>query len=189
MIKISITGSVSSGKTTASKFVSKKRGPLFSADEVVKKLYSKPNFKNKLIRKFNLNSKLSLKLQIKNKIFQNKKTLKKLETFIHPIVRKEMFSFINKNKKKKLLFFEIPLLIESNLNKHFDIIIFVKASKTLRRKRFKRKTGNDLSLFKTLDKHQLKDTVKMKYCDHLVVNNKSIAILRKKLLSIIRLYE
>ena len=69
MIKIGITGSVSSGKTTASKFVSKKRGPLFSADEVVKKLYSKPNFKNKLIRKFNLNSKLSLKLQIKNKIF------------------------------------------------------------------------------------------------------------------------
>ena len=39
MIKIGITGSIASGKTTASKILSFKRGPLFSADKVVKKLY------------------------------------------------------------------------------------------------------------------------------------------------------
>jgi len=189
MIKIGITGSVASGKTTASRFISKNRGPLFSADNVVKKLYSKSNFINKLIKNFNLNSKMNLKHQIKNKIFHNKKTLKKLETFIHPLVRKEMLRFTNKYKKKKFLFFEIPLLIESNLNRHFDLIIFVKANTSVRFKRFKRKAGNDLLLFKILDKHQLKDTVKMKYCDHIVVNNKSKSILRKKLLSIVRSYE
>ena len=36
--KIGITGSLSSGKTTASKFLSNRRGPLFSADNEVKKL-------------------------------------------------------------------------------------------------------------------------------------------------------
>ena len=45
MIKIGITGSLSSGKTTASKILSKNRGPLFSADEVVKKLYQDKNFR------------------------------------------------------------------------------------------------------------------------------------------------
>ena len=41
MIKIGLTGSIASGKTTASKIISKRKGPLFSADKVVKKLYSK----------------------------------------------------------------------------------------------------------------------------------------------------
>mgnify|MGYP001296675596 CR=1 FL=1 len=39
MIKIGITGSLASGKSTASKLLSVKRGPLFSADYAVKKLY------------------------------------------------------------------------------------------------------------------------------------------------------
>ena len=44
MKKICITGSLASGKTTASKILSLKRGPLFSADEVVKKLYKQNLF-------------------------------------------------------------------------------------------------------------------------------------------------
>ena len=41
MKKIGITGSLASGKTTASKILSSGRGPLFSADSTVKKLYQK----------------------------------------------------------------------------------------------------------------------------------------------------
>ena len=44
MIKIGITGSLASGKTTASKILSFKRGPLFSADKVVKELYQNKKF-------------------------------------------------------------------------------------------------------------------------------------------------
>ena len=36
MIKIGITGSLASGKTTASQILSYGRGPLFSADKAVK---------------------------------------------------------------------------------------------------------------------------------------------------------
>ena len=49
MKKIGITGSLASGKTTASRILAKKNGPLFSADDVVK-LYDKNSFK-RLIRK------------------------------------------------------------------------------------------------------------------------------------------
>ena len=45
MIKIGLTGSIASGKTTASRIISKKKGPLFIADEEVKKLYKKKFFK------------------------------------------------------------------------------------------------------------------------------------------------
>ena len=41
MKKFGITGSLASGKSTASKILSANKGPLFSADLVVKNLYKK----------------------------------------------------------------------------------------------------------------------------------------------------
>ena len=188
MIKIGLTGSVASGKTTASKIISRRRGPLFSADKVVKKLYTQNNFKRLIARKFNLKLNKNFKQKLKNKILHKKEILKKLEKIIHPLVRKEMFLFLMKNKKKKLLFFEIPLLIESKLTKYFDVVIFIKTKNNLRLKRYMLK-GGSARLFSLLDKHQIKDTKKIKFCDHIVVNNKSLSILKKKLSNIIKLYE
>ena len=49
-MKIGITGSLASGKSTASKLLSFKRGPLFSADRTVKELYANNSFKS-LVKK------------------------------------------------------------------------------------------------------------------------------------------
>ena len=57
MIKIGITGSLASGKTTASKFLSNKRGPLFSADKAVKELYKSSSFKTLLRKNFKIKNK------------------------------------------------------------------------------------------------------------------------------------
>ena len=68
MIKVGITGSLASGKTTASKILSYRRGPLFSADKVVRELYQKRDFKNTLYKKFNLKNKNKIKINLKIKI-------------------------------------------------------------------------------------------------------------------------
>ena len=190
MTKIGITGSLSSGKTTASKILSSKKGPLFSADKIVKKLYQKNFFRKTIIKEFAIKDKYNTKIKtiIKNKILKNKDYLKKIEEIIHPLVRKEMRAFINKNKKKKLIFFEIPLLIESKLMKYFDIIIFIKAKKSIRLKRFISKGGNQ-RLFRLLDRKQLTASKKIKFCDHIIVNEKNIVVLKKKLLDILNKYE
>tara|TARA_B100001939_G_scaffold318364_1_gene305713 strand:- start:23 stop:193 length:171 start_codon:yes stop_codon:yes gene_type:complete len=54
MKKIGITGSVASGKSTASKYLSFKRGPLFSADDAVKKLYRNKNLKKLISKKLKI---------------------------------------------------------------------------------------------------------------------------------------
>ena len=51
---IGITGSLASGKTTASKILSYKRGPLFSADKVVNELYQNKKFKSLICRRFKI---------------------------------------------------------------------------------------------------------------------------------------
>ena len=61
MIKIGITGSLSSGKTTVSKMISRKKYPLFSADKSVLNLYRNINFKKKIKKTFNLKNSKNLK--------------------------------------------------------------------------------------------------------------------------------
>ena len=136
MKKIGITGSLASGKSTASKILGKK-GPVFSADNIVKKLYS--HRKKYISKKLKIQSSSNLKSLIKKKISKEKLFFKKLEKVVHPLVRKEMVKFANKHYNKKFIFFEIPLLVESRLMKYFDIIFFIKAKKSLRLKRFKKK--------------------------------------------------
>ena len=187
MIKIGITGSLASGKSTASNILSHRRGPLFSADKAVKELYKNKYFRSKISKKFNIENNNKIKKSIKKRALNNKNFLKKLEKIIHPLVRKKMKKFTAQNKNKKNLFYEIPLLVESKLMKYFDIIIFIKAKKKIRLKRFKAKGGNE-KLFNVLNKKQLPDFKKIKFSDYVVVNEKNLNILKKNLLDIIRLY-
>ena len=188
MIKIGITGSLASGKTTASKILSFKRGPLFSADKAVKELYKNRRFKLLVSKIFRVKNNSQLKKSLTKLILKNKNNIKKLERVIHPLVRKKMKNFTLQNKNKKLLFYEIPLLIENKLMKHFNVVIFIKAKKKLRLKRFQSKNG-DKRLFNLLNNKQLNDAKKIKFCDHVVVNEKNFNILKKNLFAIIDKYE
>ncbi len=183
-----ITGSLASGKTTASKILSSRRGPLFSADKAVKELYKNRHFKSLVSRRFRIKNNSQIKKSLKKLILKNKFNIKKLEKIIHPLVRKKMKKFTSQNRNKKFLFYEIPLLVESKLMKHFNVIVFIKAKKQLRLERFKSKSG-DKNLFTILNNKQMKDKNKIKFCDHIVVNEKNLNILKKKLLVIIKRYE
>ena len=165
-----------------------KRGPLFSADKVVKELYKKKHFKSLVSKSFKIKNNSQLKKSLKKLILTNKNSIKRLERIIHPLVRKKMRNFTSQNRNKKFLFYEIPLLIESKLMKYFDVIIFIKAKKQLRFKRFQSKRG-DKVLFNLLNNKQMNDKKKIKFCDHIVVNEKNLSILKKNLLVIIKKYE
>ena len=188
MIKIGITGSLASGKTTASKIISFRRGPLFSADKAVKEIYKNKYFKSLVSRRFKIKNNSKLKKSLKKLILKNKDNIKKLERIIHPLVRKKMRTFTSQNRDKKLLFYEIPLLIESKLMKYFNVVIFIRAKKQLRLKRFQSKSG-DKKLFNLLNNKQMDDAKKIKFCNYVVVNEKNLNILKRNLLAIIDEYE
>ena len=185
MLKIGITGSLASGKTTVAKIISAKKYPLFDADKVVKKIYQTNTFRTKALKKLKLKNKKNIKNKIKKIISKNKKSLKVLEKIIHPIVRKEIRKFSKKNKNKKFLIFEIPLLIESKLMKDYDKIIFVNSRKDLRLKRYLKK-GNNRKIFNLLNKRQLPPAKKIKFSDYVINNNNSLRNLKKSVKIFIR---
>ena len=57
-MKIGITGSLSSGKSSVAKILSKNKKLLFSADRVVKELYLNNQFKKKIKNKFKIKKKI-----------------------------------------------------------------------------------------------------------------------------------
>ena len=104
MIKIGITGSLASGKSTASKFLSGKRGPLFSADNAVKELYKNSSFRSLISKKFKIKNNNQIKKNLKKMIFNNSDELKKLERIIHPLVRKKIKNLLLKIRIKNFYF-------------------------------------------------------------------------------------
>ena len=78
-------------------------------------------------------------------------------------------------------------MIENKLMKYFDLIIFIKANKKNRLKRFKLKGGEE-KLFNILDKKQMPTAKKIKLCDHVIINDKNLNVLKKNLLDIISVY-
>ena len=183
-MRIGITGSLSSGKSSVAKILSNKKDIVFSADKVVKKFYTSKKLKKIISKKFKIKTN-NIKQEIKKRLLNKKISLKELGKIIHPTVRKEMISFSKKKQNKNVIIFEIPLLIESKLMKFFDAIILVIASKKLRIKRYL-KNGGDRDMFNLLDKNQMPQKKKLYYCDYLIVNNGSKKVLKKRITDIIK---
>jgi len=127
MIRIGILGDIGSGKS----YVAKNFGyPVFNADIEVGKLYKKDKkIFNKLkkilpkhISSFPIN-----KNEISSAILANKFNLKKIVKIVHLEIRKKMNLFLIKNRNKKIVILDIPLLLENKINKKNDVLVFVKS--------------------------------------------------------------
>ena len=78
--------------------------------------------------------------------------------------------FFEKNKNKKFVVLDVPLLLENKLNKKGDILIFVKSKKSdISKKLVKRKNFNK-KLFNKFKKIQFSSQYKMKK-SHFVIKN------------------
>ena len=129
------------------------------------------------------------KKEISKAIIDNKNNLKKIVKIIHPEVRASMNNFLSKNKSKKIIVLDIPLLIENKINKKKDVLVFIDAKKKEINKKLKKRPNYNLMMFKKLKKLQLPLKVKKKKSNFIIKNNfrslsikKSVRILKRKIL-------
>ena len=99
------------------------------------------------------------------------KNLKKIIKIIHPEVRKSLEKFIKKNKNKKFVVLDIPLLIENKINKKNDILVFVDAKKKDIDKKLKQKYKGNLKIVNKLKTFQLNVERKKNKSDFIIKNN------------------
>ena len=188
MIKIGILGDIGSGKS----FVAKAFGyPVFNADEEVSKLYRKDkNIFTKLKRKLPkyIFSYPIKKKEVSKAILSNNSNLKKIVNIVHPQIRKKLNIFLKKNKSKKIVILDIPLLLENRINHKKDILIFVDAKKKEILKKLIKRKGFNNKLLKKFKNIQLPLDYK-KNNSHFIIKNdftkksvkKSIKLILRKI--------
>ena len=76
-----------------------------------------------------------------------------------------------KNKNKKIVVLDIPLLLENNINKKKDILIFIEAKKFNILKRLKNRKNFNKKLLDKFKKIQLSLDYKRKKSDFIIKNN------------------
>ena len=168
MIRLAIVGDIGSGKS----YVAKQFGyPVFNADAEVAKLYRKSRKCYSKLKKILPEYIISFpvkKNELLKAIAANQENLKKIVKIVHPEVRNRMNNFIKKNRNKKFVILDIPLLIENKLNKKNDILIFVDAKKKEINKRLKKRYNKSVKILK---KFQLPVELKKKKADFIIKNN------------------
>ena len=181
MIRIGIIGDIGSGKT----FVANNFGyPVFNADYEVSKLYQKnkkifARLKKKLpkyISKFPIN-----KNEITNAILSNKNNLKQIIEIVHKEIRKKLILFLKKNRNKKIVVLDIPLLLENKINKKEDVLVYVQSKNSEILKRLNKRKNFNKKLFKILKNIQLPLDYKRKKSQFIIKNNFTKKTIIKKI--------
>ena len=171
MIRIGILGNIGSGKS----YVANNLGyPVFDADYEVAMLYKKNRkiflkLKKKLpdnIKTFPIEKKEIIKA-----ILQKKNNLKKIINIVHTEIRKKMNLFLKKNKNKKFVVLDVPLLLENKLNKKGDILIFIDSKKSDILKKLKKRKNFNKKLFNKFQKIQFSSQYKIKRSNFIIKND------------------
>ena len=171
MIRIAILGDIGSGKS----YVAKQFGyPVFNADVEVARLYRKSRNCYKKLKKILPEYIISFpikKIEISKAIIASHYNLKKIVKIVHPEVRSSMNNFIKKNKNRKFVILDIPLLMENKINRKKDILIFVDAKKKEINKRLKKRLNIKPKIMEKFKKFQLPVELKKKKSDFIIKNN------------------
>ena len=171
MIRIAVLGDIGSGKSYAAKQFGY---PVFNADAEVARLYKKSrkcyNKLKKVLPAYIVSFPIK-KNEISKAIIASRHNLKKIVKIIHPEVRSNMNIFIRKNKNKKFVILDIPLLMENKINKKSDILIFVDAKKKEINKRLKKRSNINLKIAKKFKRLQLPLEFKKKQSNFIIKNN------------------
>jgi dephospho-CoA kinase len=97
-----------------------------------------------------------------------------------------MNNFLKKNKNKKIVILDIPLLLENKINKKKDILIYIQAKKSSILKRLKKRKNFNQKLLKKFKTIQYSNTYKKKKSHFIIKNDftkKSVNIEIKNILN------
>jgi len=132
-IKIAVTGGIGSGKSVALEYLRGKGYPVFSCDEIYKKIIHCSEYIEKIGHLFpdviiegNINRRKLAEI-----VFTDEIKRKQLDDVAHPLIMQQLMSEMEKCADD-LIFAEVPLLFEGGFEYLFDKIIVILRDKNCR---------------------------------------------------------
>ena len=179
IFKIGLTGGIATGKTTVADMFSNLGIEIIDTDEIAKEAVKPGEPALKLIIDSfgkDIIEKKSKKLdrrKLRRIIFENNEYKKKLESILHPIIRKKTLDLLLETKSKYVIIV-VPLLIETGFIEIVDYVIVVDCPKKtqlqrlLERDKISKKDGENII------KNQINRKDRLKKADIVIDTSKDI---------------
>lgn len=125
---IGLTGGIGSGKTLVAKYIESFGVPVYIADDEARKIMETDEVLDLLRNEFGtevIDNNTLNREKLAQLVFNNSEKLEKLNTIVHPLVKKHFESWLEMNKNSPFVIKEAAILFESGGNKYCDAIITV----------------------------------------------------------------
>ena len=185
---VGLTGGIGSGKSVAGDFFIELGIDVIDADHVSKNILDDNESAKKLFlehfgEKFiDKNNNVDRAL-LRDEIFKNEDKKEALESIIHPLVREEIFNFIeNSNSVYKIIM--VPLIYETNSQDFYDKIVVVdckEENQIIRASKRDNKSKNDII---NVMKNQASSDERMSIADEVIKNDSSLDDLKKHVIKV-----
>ena len=192
MYKVALTGVIGVGKSTSGAILKCHGMTVISTDDLAKKaLVPKTSPYKKLLSllgpEYLQKNQYFNRTLVAKTLFKQNRLLSQFESVIHPTIIRLMKTEEEKALKKKetLIFYEVPLLFEKNLEKLFDIIITIAIQPTKQLQRLRQHRNWNKAMIEARMQYHISQKDKIKKADYVIWNNSSLKNLESKLLKCI----
>lgn len=183
---VGLTGGIGSGKSTAVKIFKELGIDSIDADDVAKNIIdSNKNARKLFIEEFGdkyilKNHKINRDL-LREDIFNDKSKIKKLESIIHPIVREEIFAFIQKSESIYTII-DVPLIFETKSEDFYNKIVVVDCdTNTQILRASQRDNQTEESILKIIGNQATREE-RFSIADYVINNDSSYGNLKKEVI-------
>ena len=179
---VGLTGGIGSGKSTIAAYFKKRGVPVYIADDEAKKIMNDPEVVKKVQSVFDENiieNKQLNRKKIAELVFSSPKQLKKLNSIVHPEVKKHFLDWVKKHEKHPFVIKEAAILFESGTYKDCDKIILVTAPEALKIARVMKRDNVSREQVLERMKNQWSDEKKIPLSDY-VIQNTDLELAKEK---------
>ena len=192
--KVAVTGSIGSGKSTFCNFITEAGFNVIKVDDISKKILKEDeDVRKKVIREFGKDSFINKEINKKflaEKIFSDAINVARINSILHPKVKREVEQLIQEElKKNHLVFVEAALIYEAEMENMFDYVVLITAVSSVREKRIVTSGKLNNEEFRKRDENQIKDEEKKKRADFIFENNGKTKELKQKANLLIKILE
>lgn len=180
MLKIGLTGGIGSGKSTVAKIFEVLGIPVYYADDAARRIMNEnEDLKARIIQAFGADTYSASGLHRSNlaaKVLNDKAKLEQLNALVHPVTIADSQLWMQRQTTPYALK-EAALIFETGTQRNLDYVIGVSAPASLRLLRATRRDGSSKEKVEAIINRQLDESIKMKLCDFVIVNDEQKALI------------
>ena len=174
MIILGLTGSIGMGKTAAAENFRRLGVPVHDADKTVHGLLAKNGEAVELVKKLFPDAEKKGAIdreKIASEVFNNPEALARIESILHPLVRRRERSFLEIAARKghRLAVVDVPLLFETGGEARCDAVVVVSAPGFLQEQRVLGRPGMTRERLDSIRVRQMPDAEKRRRADFVVL--------------------